>query len=180
MDSAVPADDPELLPVGDVEPFAVVEVQRAIEETFDVTLSQRQPIELPAADVGQLRQQHDVESLLAAIDEVATAGPTVGITDADLLADGREHILGVNRLPGTTLVLSTNRLQTRDRERFRERLRKEARHLVATMYLVDHCAGTPESWSHCVHQYTPSVDALDQTPETFCADCREALAAHLL
>ncbi|AGN02839.1 archaemetzincin-like protein [Salinarchaeum sp. Harcht-Bsk1] len=172
--------DPEVLPVGDVEPFAVVEVQQAIERTFDLTMTQRQPLELPVADAGGIREQYDVESLLDEIDDVATAGPTVAVTDADLLADGREHILGVNRLPGSTLVLSTNRLETRDRQRFRERLRKEALHLVATMYLVDHCVGDPTDWSDCVHQYTPSVSELDETSESFCPACREALDEYLL
>lgn len=171
--------DAELLPVGTVRPAAVREVQQTIERNFDLELARRERMELPAAAYDESREQYVVEALLPAIEAEATPGPTIGVTGADLLADGRDEILGVNRFPGTTLLLSTNRLWTSDTELFRERLRKEAVHLVATMFLADHCAADSTRLQDCVHQYTPTVAALDRTPETLCIACQAALSEHV-
>lgn len=116
-----------------------------------------------------------VDRFLPADDEPATRW-ALGVTKADLFADGRRFVFGEAAVGGCCAVISVARL-AREEGRpvtetvLRERILKEALHELGHVAGLDHCVSDPV----CVMVPSEDPSAVDEKSPEFCFRCGSTL-----
>lgn len=159
----------EVVPLGDVDARAVETVRAALTERFpvEVRAAAREP--LPEEAYDEERWQYDAEEILIAVADVRHR---LAIVDAGIFHESKHFLFGLALIDGPAAVFSTARLRS-GREGgdgvVGARIRKQAIKNVGRMLGLEECD------RRCVNRPTPTVEELDETPGTFCPDCRRTL-----
>lgn len=98
-------------------------------------------------------------------------GWVLGVTDADLVAPGRDFVFGEAEITGCCAVVGTRRLGSPGSDRsFLPRLAKEALHELGHVAGLPHCPNPS-----CVMYPSVDVPDTDRKAARFCAPCGDAL-----
>lgn len=122
------------------------------------------------------KQYHSTAILEGLTDAVpADALKVVAITREDLFIPILTHVFGEAQLGGTSCVVSTYRLRegismVNRRERYLDRVAKEAAHELGHTFDLRHC---PDAY--CIMHYCRSIEDVDHKKRDLCRYCRVLL-----
>lgn len=143
-------------------------IDKAITEGFRfLELGEPKEVELEEGWYNEATEQYDANKILEELGDRFDK-PFIYLIHEDLYVNGMNFIFG-RAVPYSGSVLSIKRLRTDNKELFKERIRKEAKHEIGHIFDLTHCT------SECVMRFSNSVEAVDRKPEDFCISCKEKL-----
>jgi archaemetzincin len=117
------------------------------------------------------RRQYNAGALLNYTRNARKHLPVLGITDADLYAEGLNFVFGLAESPGKAAVISLHRLHSdSDTALFRARAVKEAVHELGHTFGLGHCTNP-----RCVMYFSNSLADTDRKGKVYCPKCRVKL-----
>jgi predicted Zn-dependent protease len=140
------------------------------------------PLALPTSAFRPTRGQYDADALLETLFDLLDpeVSRVVGVTRADLFAEGRNFVFGYAHMRDRVAVLSTLRLsetwwgRADDPAVYRARLDKALTHELGHTFHAVHC-----SQPRCVMHQVEFLWQLDQLDHDYCEACRERVARAL-
>jgi archaemetzincin len=171
-----------LLPLGDVAPEDLDEVERVAAGRLACRVRRLPPLEPPAAAHDRRRGQWDATCLLReALGRCPPdAARLLAVTDRDIFIPVLTFVFGQAQLAGPGALLSLARLRPQyhggapDRGLFTARLRKETVHELGHTLGLTHCADRG-----CVMALSVNVAGIDRKREDFCRSCGRLAADRL-
>ncbi|MFA5039499.1 MAG: archaemetzincin family Zn-dependent metalloprotease [Candidatus Omnitrophota bacterium] len=166
-----------LLPMGGVEAAYLDPLKCALTEVFSVPVETLPSESLPEGTLHPRRGQYHSGRILISLSRSFPINREhqrmLGITEADLYAEGLNYIFGLaDRKSGFGLI-SLARLRQGfyglppDEDLFQTRILKEAVHELGHTYGLYHCPHTA-----CVMHFSSSLKDTDDKSTLFCPDCR--------
>lgn len=166
-----------ILPIGPA-PSAVLErLGERLGEIFDASVSVLGEVPLPSRTYNAQRGQHLGTELLRRIPGARGRAIVLGVTEADLYAEGLNFVFGQADPRGGVAVISLARLRQEfyggqpEEELFLERALKEAVHETGHLLGLRHCPDV-----RCVMHFSNSLPDTDRKGAAFCPACKAALA----
>ena len=98
-------------------------------------------------------------------------GLVLGVTNADLYAEGLNFVFGQAEIGGTVCVISIARLRDGNIKLFQERIIKEAVHEVGHVLGLRHCGD-----KFCVMHFSNCLADTDVKTGWFCTSCEKRLS----
>jgi archaemetzincin len=170
----------QVLPLGQVAREDLAVVSAAIESRFGCRCEMLPPVPLPAHAWHPLRAQYDSDSLLEHLfDRLAVdVMRIIGVTGADLFAEGRNFVFGYAHMRDRVAVFSTLRLRERwwgraeDDALYRSRIDKALTHEIGHTFHVPHCPR-----ARCVMHQVEFLWQLDELDARYCPSCEQKVHA---
>ena len=138
-----------LVPIGEIEPIILEEVEKNLEEIFGVRVTKERAMAVPAETFKAFREQYHSPSILR---RLRTTHPldqgfaaVLGIIDRDLFVPPLNFVFGEADAAMQTAIISLARLRPEfyglppDDRLLRSRAVKEAIHEIGHMYGLTHC-----------------------------------------
>jgi archaemetzincin len=170
----------QILPLGPVSRADLDGVSRAIETRFRCRAEILPTVLLPAHAWRAERTQYDADVLLEYLFDRLPLNVMrlVGLTEADLFADGRNFVFGYAHMRDRVAVFSTRRLREsywgRDDQEtlYRARIDKALVHELGHTFHVPHCEE-----SRCVMHQVEFLWQLDELDLAYCPTCEGSVHA---
>ena len=165
-----------LFPIGAIEPEILVQLKQSLEQTYPSVVEIGPQMEKPDCAYNPRRRQYLAPLILAAINEFAAEGKTLGVADVDLYAPGLNFIFGQADLKLGIAVISLCRLRqeyyglAQDKELFSLRAIKEAIHEIGHTHGLMHCPDEA-----CVMHFSNSLADTDRKEASLCQKCHSKL-----
>ncbi len=165
-----------LVPISAIEPDILVQLKQSLEQTYASMVEISPQMEKPDCAYNPRRRQYLAPLILAAINEFAAEGKTLGVADVDLYAPGLNFIFGQADIKRGRAVISLRRLRqeyyglAQDKELFSLRATKEAIHEIGHTYGLMHCPDEA-----CVMHFSNSLADTDRKEASLCQKCRSKL-----
>jgi archaemetzincin len=119
------------------------------------------------------RRQYNAGVLLNYTRRARKHLPILGVTGADLYAEGLNFVFGLAESPGKAAVISLRRLHSgTDDALFRARAVKEAVHELGHTFGLGHCTNP-----RCVMYFSNSLADTDRKGRVYCPKCRDKMMA---
>jgi len=170
----------QLVPLGSVAHADLVRAAQAIERRYGCRAEVRPVLPLPESCFRSRRGQFDADALLEHLfDRLAfDVCRVVGVTEADLFAEGRNFVFGYAHMRDRVAIFSTLRLRegfwgrADDPGVLALRIEKALAHELGHTFHMPHC---PDS--ACVMHQVELLGQLDALGTEYCADCSERVQA---
>jgi len=165
-----------LVPIGAIEPEILVQLKQSLEQTYPSVVEISPQMQKPDCAYNPRRRQYLAPLILAAINESAAEGKTLGVADVDLYAPGLNFVFGQADIKRGRAVISLCRLRqeyyglAQDKELFSLRAIKEAIHEIGHTYGLMHCPHEA-----CVMHFSNSLADTDRKEDSLCQKCRSKL-----
>ena len=164
----------QVLPLGSVDPVELAAIADSIRSGFDCECDVLPPVQLPSHAYHAPRGQYDADILLEFLFDRLNPEVMriVGVTDADLFADGRNFVFGYAHMRDRVAVFSLLRLRERywgrpdDAKRFRSRVDKALTHELGHTFHTPHCER-----KGCVMHQVEFLWQLDDLDPDYCRAC---------
>ncbi len=157
-----------ILPIGHVDSEVLLLLLSGLEERFGPGLLLPE-IDIPPESYDLQRGQYDSAVLLKLA--MAEEGMRVlGVTSADIFANGLNFVFGRAQYRGKGCVISIARLRHQDPETFAARIIKEAVHELGHTFGLDHCDNPG-----CVMYFSNSILDTDRKGKWLCERCEKTL-----
>ncbi|MBI4508037.1 MAG: tetratricopeptide repeat protein [Deltaproteobacteria bacterium] len=170
----------QVLPLGQVRALDLTAAWRAIRSRIDCDGELVPPVFLPSHSFRSSRGQHDADKLLDFLFE--RLDPKVmriiGVTAADLFAEGRNFVFGYAHMRDRIAVVSTHRLRELywgrpDHEGLLgARIDKAVAHEIGHTFHVPHCENAT-----CVMHHVEFLWQLDELGRDYCEGCASMVSA---
>ncbi len=170
----------QVLPIGPVAAAELAAIAASIREGFACECDILPAVPLPTHAYHPARGQYDADLLLEFLfDRLDTRTMRiVGVTDADLFADGRNFVFGYAHMRDRIAVFSLLRLRERywgrpdDPAKLRSRVDKALTHELGHTFHTPHCER-----KGCVMHQVEFLWQLDDLDASYCADCEHKVRA---
>lgn len=166
----------EILPLGPVERTDLEASARTIRVALACACDVLAPTPLAADTYRARRAQYDADALLDKLfDRVDSRRIcVVGVTTADLFAEGRSFVFGYAHLRDRVAVFSTRRFRcddATDEPRVTSRIERAVTHELGHVFGVPHCVAPV-----CVMRQVEFLWQLDELSASYCAPCAARVA----
>lgn len=164
----------QILPLGPVTRADLAAMGESIARLFRCRCEILSAVSLPAHAYRPARTQYDADVLLDFLfDRLAVdVLRVVGVTEADLFAEGRNFVFGYAHMRDRVAVFSTLRLREPywgrpdDPATYRQRVDKALAHELGHTFHTPHCERT-----RCVMHQVEFLWQLDALDPSYCGDC---------
>lgn len=169
-----------LLPLGGIEDGFLESLKEGLTGIFSAGVEVLPSIPIPEGTLHPLRGQYHSGRILISLSRSFSINKgdqrVLGITEADLYAEGLNYIFGLaDRKTGFSMI-SLARLRQGfyglppDEELFKNRILKESVHEIGHTYGLYHCQR-----NECVMRFSSSLKDTDCKEHSFCPDCLKKL-----
>ena len=177
-DGAPPSDGcVQIAPVGIFAPELLSAVVEAVRRVFGLACRTAALLDEIGFAYDEERKQFHSTAIL---ERLTACAPTdalkvLAVTREDLFIPILTHVYGEAQLGGTSCVVSTHRLaegisMVSMRDRYIERVAKEAAHELGHTFDLRHCKD-----AHCIMHYCRSISDVDHKRSELCRYCRVLL-----
>ncbi len=170
----------QVLPLGQVAREELAVVSAAIRSRFASRCEILPAVPLPADAWHPLRAQYDSDAILEHLFDRLPVDVMriIGVTNADLFAEGRNFVFGYAHMRDRVAVFSTLRLRERwwgradDLALLRSRIDKALTHEIGHTFHVPHCPR-----ARCVMHQVEFLWQLDELDPQYCPSCEHRVQA---
>jgi archaemetzincin len=167
-----------VVPVGKVDGGIVTFLGQSIGKIFEKQISMGQPLDTPDYAYNGKRKQYFSSAILLKLKEVerGMGDRILGVANLDLYVPSLNFVFGEADLEHRVAIISLYRLSqefyglSEDRDRFEERVLKEAAHDLGHIYGLGHCSNPL-----CVMHFSNSLLDTDIKKASFCPECEKRL-----
>jgi archaemetzincin len=166
-----------IAPIGDFGPDLLTAVIENLEGTYGLECRVGSLIDNVAFAYDDKRKQYHSTAILERLTAAAPpeALKVLAITREDLFIPILTHVYGEAQLGGTSCLVSTHRLgegisMVNARQRYLQRVSKEAAHELGHTFDLRHCKDP-----FCIMHYCRSIDDVDHKKSDLCRYCRVLL-----
>lgn len=155
-----------ILPLGAIDQDILDHIRQTLIKTFQVKTTILAGREAPFFALSSFRNQFSapviIRNIISRISEKNSK--VLGVTSFDLFAPRTNFVFGEAKISGPAAVISLYRLVDKDRDKYLERVGKEAVHEIGHTFGLDHCAA-----DDCVMRFSHNLTDADAKPLTLCA-----------
>lgn len=155
-----------ILPLGAIDQDILEHIRQTLNKTFraeTVILAGR---ETPFFALSSFRNQFSapviIRNIISRISDKDSK--VLGVTSSDLFAPRTNFVFGEAQISGPAAVVSLYRLVDEDRDKYLERVGKEAIHEIGHTFGLDHCDA-----DDCVMHFSHNLTDTDAKALAFCA-----------
>jgi archaemetzincin len=159
-------------PFGNV-PVDIIDALAASLSTFDMDIEIRNSVSIPVDSHDAKRGQYRADAFMEVCAQ-SDADRVLGVAAVDIFAEPLNFVFGQAEVGGRAAVISIARLAHRDREKFNQRVTKEAIHELGHTFGVTHCPDPK-----CVMSFSNSLEDTDRKGTSYCDACLEAIPTAL-
>lgn len=121
------------------------------------------------------RGQYEAGKIIHSLAAVPGGAPfRLGVVNVDIFTPILTFVFGESQLGGKAAVISSYRIQSKDREKTYNRIAKIAVHEVGHLLGIIHC-----QTMDCLMRFSNTPDKLDDLPLRFCSACEFEARRHL-
>jgi len=167
-----------IVPVGKVDGGILTFLGQSIGNIFEKGISMGQPLDTPDYAYNGKRKQYFSSAILLKLRDIdrGMGDRVLGVADFDLYVPSLNFVFGEADLEHRVAIISLYRLSqefyglSEDRDRFEERVLKEAAHEMGHTYGLGHCSNPL-----CVMHFSNSLLDTDIKKASFCPQCEKRL-----
>jgi len=167
----------DLVPIGDIDPGVLQELQNGLESVFGCPVEIDEPIPIPVQAFDPARDQYLSDALIEILQQHKNkSAHLLGITEVNIFTHGLNFVFGQADSAGRVAVISLHQLrgenygQPADGRLLVERAIKEAIHEIGHTLGLGHCEDVK-----CVMHFSNSLVDTDVKGRYFCGRCRPKL-----